>query len=136
MRNSISYSKSSNLSKAGNDYAPYWEGVLNSIYRKLPSNWYEDDLYVALSFLPYRRSIMLVVNSYAPHLRIVRNEIIRLLGTPFNSRHQGHLSYLEREILIVSKAHLGTKGRDYDGDVFVLEPETTLRLHHVRRRDI
>lgn len=133
MQNSISYSRSSNLSKSGNHHAPYWEGMLHSVYRRLPANWYEDDLYVALSFLPYRRSIMLVVERVNPHMGLVRNEIIRLLGTPFNSRHQGHLSYMEREILIVSKQHMHIDIPGYRGDVFMLDEDSTLQLHYVRR---
>lgn len=127
MQNSISYLRSSSHNYNSENYVGYWESMLATVWRKeMPSNWYEDDLYVALSFLPYRKSIMLVVDTYHPYLRVVRNEIIRLFGTPFNSRHRGHLSYLGREIIIISKVHEPSQTLGYRGDVFRLDPETTL----------
>ncbi|AYP68537.1 hypothetical protein EalM132_00193 [Exiguobacterium phage vB_EalM-132] len=146
MQNSISYLRSSNnnkhnMSGSGDgdpDYVRYWEGQLAIAYRTLTSDWYEDDLYVALSFLPYRKSIMLVVPYIRPHSLVVRQEIIRLFGSPFNSRHQGHLSYLDREIIIVSEATAYQSMMGYEGDIFRLDEESMLirpqrgDIHHVR----
>lgn len=121
MQNSISYSRSLDPSEEERNYTRYWESMLHIAYKRLPSTWYQSDLHVALSFLPYRKSIMLIVPKVQPYLLLVRREVIALLGTPFNSRHQGHLSYLDREIIIVSEGTAYQSILGFHGDIFNLE---------------